>query len=357
MASSFFEITQPFSSGIVFYGPDGTVDAAAQLSSESSLTVAFKKTSVASANLSSSTSVNTVARRIVHASATLSAGTVTLTVASERHDSLVTISGQTNLVVNLTKISKASTTVSGSSTIVSASTKISKAIIGITAESSVVASIIKISKAISNISGTASVTTSAERIANAKAVLSASIIVFAPKAKIFLATIRINLSDRAGFGSLNAKAIRFSSTLTPDSSLIRSLLLLDGNPLTNQSRTLSVSVAPIFIENTNLLGDTERYYKNSAAGGKRTYSLNWSYIPNFREKTVDTRESRNFIKDIAMDADIHTLTILKQDEAGLTPYTEENLEVFVTGFNENLIRRDLLDNVYYFSCSMTLEEV
>ena len=58
-----------------------------------------------------------------------------------------------------------------------------------------------------------------------------------------------------------------------------------------------------------------------------------------------------------MDADTHTLTIINQDENGLTPYTEETVSVFVSAFSENLIRRDLVDNVYYFDCSMTLEEV
>jgi hypothetical protein len=58
-----------------------------------------------------------------------------------------------------------------------------------------------------------------------------------------------------------------------------------------------------------------------------------------------------------MDPDVHTLTIINQDENGVTPYTEENVMVFVSTFSENLIRRDLVDDVYYFDCSMTLEEV
>jgi hypothetical protein len=63
------------------------------------------------------------------------------------------------------------------------------------------------------------------------------------------------------------------------------------------------------------------------------------------------------LKDAAMDSDIHTLTIINQDENGITPYTEESVSVFITNFNEKLLRRDLVSGVYYFDCAMTLEEV
>ena len=58
-----------------------------------------------------------------------------------------------------------------------------------------------------------------------------------------------------------------------------------------------------------------------------------------------------------MDADTHTLTVISQDEDGITPYTEENVTVFVSSFSENLIRRDLINDVYYFDCALALEEV
>jgi hypothetical protein len=153
--------------------------------------------------------------------------------------------------------------------------------------------------------------------------------------------------------------IRFSPNITADSSLIRALLLLDGSPLTNQSRTFDISTAPVFIENVNWAGDSSRSYKNAAqfGGSKRTFNAKWSFIPNKSEETVDRKESRNYLKDKAMDSDIHTLTIVRQDENGITPYTEETINVFITNFNENLIRRDLVSGVYYFGCAMTLEEV
>jgi hypothetical protein len=176
-------------------------------------------------------------------------------------------------------------------------------------------------------------------------------------AQIFLATIRININTTSS--ETRAQMIRFSPNITADSSLIRALLLLDGVPLTNQSRTFDISTTPVFIENNNWAGDSSRYYKNSAqyGGSKRTFNAKWSFIPNKSDETVDYRESRNYLKDAAMDSDIHTLTIINQDENGVTPYTEESVSVFITNFNEKLLRRDLVSGVYYFDCAMTLEEV
>ena len=174
-------------------------------------------------------------------------------------------------------------------------------------------------------------------------------------AKISLATIRINVLNNI---SIVAKTIRFSNSITADATLLRTLLLLDNNPITNQSRKLSVSATPIFIQNQNWAGDASRYYKNSSAnaGAKRTFNIEWSYIPGKSSDTVDLREARNFLKDIANDADSHTLTIINQDENGTTPYTEEAVTIFVTSYSETLLRRFIDDDLYLFQCSMVLEE-
>jgi hypothetical protein len=193
------------------------------------------------------------------------------------------------------------------------------------------------------------------KVAHGSAALSGQVNL-ATAGRIFLATIRINILNNT---NVDARTIRFSTNITADSSLIRTLLLLDNKPLTNQTRMLDVSATPIFMENTNWAGDSSRYYKNSAANGgsKRTFNIKWSFIPNYSNATVDLNESRNYIKNISMDADTHTLTVISQDEDGITPYTEENVTVFVSSFSENLIRRDLVNDVYYFDCALALEEV
>jgi hypothetical protein len=234
-------------------------------------------------------------------------------------------------------------------------TRVAQAAVDASSSANISASMVKTSYSASQIEILSSMLSSGTRVAFALANLSGQVNL-TTAGKIFLATIKINILNNL---DVRAEAIRFGANITADSSLIRALLMLDGKPLTNQTRTFDYSVTPLFVENINWAGDSSRYYKNNAANssGKRTFNIKWSFIPNYSNKTVDYRESRNYLKTVSMDPDVHTLTIINQDENGVTPYTEENVTVFVSTFSENLIRRDLVDDVYYFDCSMTLEEV
>lgn len=150
--------------------------------------------------------------------------------------------------------------------------------------------------------------------------------------------------------------IRFSPNYIDESS-IRTLLILDGKPLTNHSRTLDISLSPVFIETSNWNNKKNRYYKRSATSGRKTFSIDWKNLPNAMEKTVDLRHGRDYIHSIAEDPDAHELKIINQNESGVSPYTETTYTVFITGYNETLNRRYISDGVYLYDCNLTLEEV
>lgn len=206
----------------------------------------------------------------------------------------------------------------------------------------------------SSITPSSSLTALVGKLIFASASLSSSVNLFTI-GRIFLTTIHINILNNT---NITAKAVKFSSSIVSDASLIRNLLLLDNKPLTNQSRTFAVNANPKFIENVNWQGNASRYYKNTAAsqGAKRTFNIDWSFIPNDPAFTVDLGASRNFLKQIAEDSDVHVLTIINQDISGTAPYTEDDIDVFITSYSETLIRRDLPNDSYYFSCNMVLEE-
>jgi hypothetical protein len=212
---------------------------------------------------------------------------------------------------------------------------------------------LKIAYASAALSSNTDVTTSITAIKNASANLSASVNL-STAGRIALATIKIVLLQNT---NISAKFVKFSSVTGVDSTSIRTLLLLDGKPLTNQNRTLNISSMPVFIENRNWAGNSSRYYKNQTTADKKSFNINWTFIPNFRENTVDERHSRDYIRKISLDPDVHQLKIINQDSDGITPYTETVYNVFIKDFSENLIRRDMVDNVYYFDCSIALEEV
>ena len=149
--------------------------------------------------------------------------------------------------------------------------------------------------------------------------------------------------------------IRFSPSFI-DYSSIRTLLVLDNKPLTNHNRELDVSLSPSFIENRNWNNRKGRYYKRATESSRKTFVISWRFLPNFMEKTVDTRHGRDFISTVAEDPDAHTLVVINHDQSGLTPYTETTYNVFVRSYSETLLRRDLVDGVYYFDCNLVLEE-
>lgn len=352
--NSFYSFSEPFNRGIDFYQADSN-DVAIFMDGEVSLSVSFIKIIPIQSNQSVSVDTVTNITKIAYAAADLSIDGATVTIATERQDGVIVMSGDVTLTQIVTKIAYANVDMSISADISSVGTKIAKGVVDMSSSADASASSSKISYALTNLTSSTDVSTIATKIQFIGALLSGSVDL-SILGKIVLSTIRINILNNT---NINAEAIRFSNNLTADSSLIRTLLLLDGKALTNQTRTFDSSLSPLFIENTNWAGDSSRYYKNSAANGssKRTFNLKWSFIPNYSNKTVDNKESRNYIKSIAMDSDTHTLTVVSQDENGLTPYTEEQVTVFISSFSENLIRRDLIDNVYYFDCSMTLEEV
>jgi len=134
-------------------------------------------------------------------------------------------------------------------------------------------------------------------------------------------------------------------------------MLIDDKPITNHNRKFESALEPIFVENKNWTNSRSRYYKSSARSGRKTFSLSWSWLPNSPEFTVDGKKGRDYIKEIASDPSHHVLKIVNLDESEATPPTETSYNVLVKDYNETLTRRDISNDVYFWDCSMTLEEV
>lgn len=150
--------------------------------------------------------------------------------------------------------------------------------------------------------------------------------------------------------------IRFSPNYI-DQTSIRSLIILDDKPLTNHNRQFDISLSPINTEIVNWNNRRNRYYKRASTSGRKTFSFNWTMLPNGMEDTVDQRNARDFLHTVAEDPDIHDLKIINQNESGLTPYTETTYQVFIRSYSESLIRRYIAEGVYLYDCSLVLEEV
>jgi hypothetical protein len=162
------------------------------------------------------------------------------------------------------------------------------------------------------------------------------------------------LSSQVG---LMCTLVKFAGNNVIDTAGYRTLLVLDNKPLTDQGRVLNDDLNQSFIENKNWNNQKSRYYKKSSSSGRMSFSLSWSFLPDSRYDTVDKRYARDYIKEIASDPDVHTLKIINQDVVGANAYSETEYLVYVRDYSENLIRRDIGNGMYFWDCTLTLEEV
>jgi hypothetical protein len=351
----FYSFSEPLGPGIDFSTPDEAISISSSIVVESNLVVNTIAQRLATASLSIESNATTVVGFIIEAQVSISIDGATLTLGTGIKSAQSIISISSDLSINITKQALAQSLINPASETTVSIVKQALAQSEISSSSSVSTLMTKTAKAFVVINALSNVEIIARRIRFISASLNGNVNL-SIAGKVVLATIRINIINNS---NITAESIRFSNSITADSTLIRSLLMLDGVPLTNENRRFDIQANPIYIENSNWQGDSSRYYKNtsSGAGAKRVFSLQWSFIPNYENRTVDLGASRNYINRKSRDGDVHVLTIIKQDEDGTTPYTEENIDVLITDYTEDLIRRDLVNDVYYFNCAMSLQEV
>jgi len=196
--------------------------------------------------------------------------------------------------------------------------------------------------------------TGAALIVNASSSISIT-----PNVTVSLSTVGyyVNIqSDISSSSKILISSIDILRTgLVEDSGDIKPFFILDGIPLTEHNRKTSIVSQPNYSQNKNWANRSSVYFKTST--NKKTFSLQWSFAPGKRENTVDSHASRDYIKQIALDPSSHILKIREMDTNGLTNHTETSYNVLVTDFNENLVRRDLNSDEYYWDFSLGLQEV
>lgn len=147
----------------------------------------------------------------------------------------------------------------------------------------------------------------------------------------------------------------FRAGIVEDTSTIKPFFSLDGVPLTEHNRTFSSSMEVKKTINKRTNGASGVYFKTG--GAKKTFNLNWAFVPGKRTNTVDYNAGRDYIFSKANDPSSHVLSIRNMDSSGTTPYTVTSYNVLITDYNESLKRRDVGGDDYYWDCSCVLREV
>lgn len=299
---------------------------------DSSVSVSGTRVQSASSAIDIQTTQTTVGRKIITAQSEIQIQITSETVPLEILNVLTLIDINLSSSTSASKISLASAT---------ASISLQPATLAI-----------KITKASGYSEVTFSVLCTAMKIAKASAVSNPALSTGFHSTLIRLLSQQIDITSQT---TINPP-IRFSPNYIDETS-IRTLLILDGKPLTNHLRKFDISLSPIFIETTNWNNKKNRYYKRSSTSGRKTFNISWSSLPNSMDKTVDLRHGRDYIHSVAEDPDSHELKIINQNESGTTPYTESTYTVFVKEYSETLTRRYISEGVYLYDCNLSLEEV
>ena len=352
MSASWFSFSEPLNSGIDFYSADAN-DVVVILTSSASLVVDSYRIVDGAVVLSAQANSAVDASKIAFANVALSGLSATVSVATERQDALVDVSANTTMTVSMMKFAHSEASPSSSASLSQTVIKIANSASALSSSANITAVSIKTAAAAVAVSASASLTSAGIKIAQAISALSSSL-QLTVAGKISLATIVINLVE---IGNMTAEAIKFAVNGVVDSSVIRTFMLIDGKAITNHNRIFESGLEPIFTQNVNWNNRKTRRYKSTSRAGRRTFSLSWSWLPNSLEYTADQKEARDYIKTIASDPSHHVLKIVNLDESGATPYSETSYNVLVKDYNESLIRRDLSNDVYFWDCSITLEEV
>lgn len=129
-------------------------------------------------------------------------------------------------------------------------------------------------------------------------------------------------------------------------SLIK-YLSINNTEITLGSATFS------FTENLNVSdlemasGKIKRFYRKN----KISFNVSYSYIASSSEKTVDAREGRDFIYNLALNSP-YVYVSYKDQPTG----SDVEFYGFIDSYNDSIIRRDIKNQCIYYELSFDIME-
>jgi len=125
------------------------------------------------------------------------------------------------------------------------------------------------------------------------------------------------------------------------------LLSINGNEITEHNRKFSSTIEQAGSDVELSRGRVRRYIRKN----KRVFTLNFTYLPNNTDHTVDGRRGRDYLSSIANTRGTVTVAIMISPQDGLKTYN-----CFVNSYTETLVRRDIKTACAYYDVSIELGE-
>jgi hypothetical protein len=124
-------------------------------------------------------------------------------------------------------------------------------------------------------------------------------------------------------------------------------LSLNGVEITNHGRTVGISQTLSVSDLQTDSGRIRRFYKKN----KKVLNFNFTYVPGSIEKTVDGRQARDFIYNLALNSPL--VAVEYKDSPDGYPLFFNG---FITNYQESVVRRDLKTQCIYYDVQFELEE-
>jgi hypothetical protein len=124
------------------------------------------------------------------------------------------------------------------------------------------------------------------------------------------------------------------------------LIVLNGLEITDQGRTLNESREERAVAVQLANGNIKKY----VMGEKHRWSLAWTWLPHSAALTHDGYAARDSLRALAYTGNSYTLTI-KNTVGQTNSYT-----VFIESYEEELVRRDTVNNQFFYNVSIELME-
>lgn len=125
------------------------------------------------------------------------------------------------------------------------------------------------------------------------------------------------------------------------------MLSINSSEMTEGGRTYGSSIFQSVSDIETVSGRVKRFYKPN----KKNISISYPYLASNSDKTVDGKQGRDYIYNLAMNSPSVNVAYKDQPDQPIKTFNG-----YITNYNESIIRRDLHNQCIYYTVEFTIEE-
>ena len=124
-------------------------------------------------------------------------------------------------------------------------------------------------------------------------------------------------------------------------------LSINSTEITEGGRTYGSSTFQSVSDVETISGRVKRFYKQN----KKVMTISFPYLAANSDKTVDGREGRDFLYNLAMNSPVVSVSYKDQPDQPI-----KNFNGYISSYTESILRRDIQNQCIYYTVDITIEE-